>query len=168
MAQQPFFYYSPESAQNRNQFHQMPLTPLPSTPGYGPMHFQQQMVYQPAPQYISQAMLTPAASPRQHHQKPMIMLQPDMAHLLPLDTECNYRYLPATPTLSSTGSFSSIESPRSASAMMPTPVNDYFGQTLEGVKQGCEEEVFSEILNTNEWASVQSPPLTPGTKQFTT
>jgi hypothetical protein len=47
---------------------------------------------------------------------------------------------------------------------LPTPVLPFFaGEGIEGVKQGCEEEVFSEILAPGaQWPGSASPPMTPG------
>jgi hypothetical protein len=37
----------------------------------------------------------------------------------------------------------------------------FSGEGIEGVKQGCEEEVFSEILAGGDWQRSASPPMTP-------
>jgi hypothetical protein len=34
--------------------------------------------------------------------------------------------------------------------------------SLQGVKTGCEDEVFSEILSGDNWSNAISPPMTPG------
>ena len=151
------------------------MATLPSSPEYA-MPYQQPMYQRPhsadahihyhaAPPYISQAMLTPAASPRPQYYKPTIFVQQDMPGLMPLDTDC-HNYYPATPTLSASGSFSSVDSP--PSAYLPTPVNGvFFGhqQNLTGyqaVKEGCESEVFSEVLAAGNWnVRPGSPPMTP-------
>ena len=115
--------------------------------------------------YHPHAMLTPAASPRPQHYKPTIMLQQEFHGLKPLDTEC-YGYLPATPTLSASGSFSSVDSPPSTADVLPTPVNNVFFPRphagFQAVKQGCEEEVFTEVLAGGDWTTRPgSPPMTP-------
>ena len=38
---------------------------------------------------------------------------------------------------------------------------------IEGVKEGCEGDVQSEILAGGDWTRCCSPPLTPGTFYFT-
>lgn len=108
--------------------------------------------------YASQ-MMTPVASPQPMYQKPAILIQPqDSPYLHPIDTD--YSFSPATPPLSSCASNTS--SPSSCD-VLPTPLHDMFpGEGMEGVKQGCEGEVFSEILSAGlEWRST-TPPMTPG------
>lgn len=93
------------------------------------------------------------------YQKPAIFVHPqDSPFLQTLDTDF---YAPATPPLSSCGS--NISSPLSSYDLLPTPVNAFFpGESIEGVKQGCEGEVFAELLSTGaEWRST-TPPMTPG------
>ncbi|KAF2090502.1 hypothetical protein K490DRAFT_34850 [Saccharata proteae CBS 121410] len=181
MGQSPFFYYNPDpSPENRQHGHFTPHPhglPCPSQPHLGstpePLNLYQssvvygrptssnsQMGYQSRPMYANQAMLTPLASPQPIHQKPTILIQQDPNFLLPLDTDCNdFRFAPATPPLSSTGSIAG--SPPSTCDLLPTPVNGaFFGEGIEGVKHGCEEEVFSEILAGGEFRSA-SPPMTP-------
>lgn len=168
--QSPFYYYQPEAEKTRtyNQYSNMPQQqmdyfsqPLSSNIIYSrPSSAAPQMLYQP--QYISHAMLTPAASPRAMDQKPTILVQQEMPFLMSMDGECGeYKYGPATPTLSATGSYSSVDSPQSAYPLLPTPGNDMF-LSFDGIKNGCEEEMFSEVINGNEWSKSGSPPLTPG------
>jgi hypothetical protein len=50
--------------------------------------------------------------------------------------------------------------------MMPTPINGVFFSRpimagFPAVKEGCEEEVFSEVLTGGDWARPGSPPMTP-------
>lgn len=192
MGHQPaFFYYNPDpSSDNRQhghwtshpqQPHGLPLATFPSTPTeyMAPQYQQQQMYQRPhsagahvqqpqaKPAYISQAMLTPDASPRAMNQKPTILVQQDVPNLMPLNTDC-HSYYPATPALSASGSFSSIDSPPSSINMLPTPMNNsaFFGSQqyntgFHAVKEGCEEEVFSEVLAGGDWARPGSPPMTP-------
>ncbi|KAF7846159.1 hypothetical protein BT93_L5085 [Corymbia citriodora subsp. variegata] len=102
-------------------------------------------------------MLTPAASPQPLQQKPTILVQQDMPCMLSLDTDfSNYRYGPATPTLSSNGS-----SPQSAYPLLPTPAADMFLGSFDSVKEGCEEELFADVLNGGAFAKSSSPPTTP-------
>ncbi|QIW97140.1 hypothetical protein AMS68_002658 [Peltaster fructicola] len=176
MAQSPFFYYTPDPSPETRQHghftphpHGLPMNVVPTSPEYV-MPYQQSifprsdsahapmpLVYQPA--FVSHAMLTPVASPRAHN-KPTILLHQDM--LMPLDTDCR-AYFPATPTLSATGSFSSVSSP--PSDMLPTPVSAIIapkpGFAFPAVKEGCEEEVFSEVLAGGDWIRPGSPPMTP-------
>ena len=183
MGHSPFFYYNPDrSSENRPHGHftphphGLPMAILPSTPEHL-MPYQQptyhrphsadaQMYYHPTPAYISQAMLTPVASPRAHHYKPTILVQQDMPGLMPLNTDCRGPH-PATPTLSTAGSFSSVSSPPSSVDMLPTPVNGMFIPkptltSFSAVKEGCEEEVFSEVLAGGDWTTRPgSPPMTP-------
>lgn len=140
--------------------YQQPMYQRPHSAG-AQMHY-----HHPAPAYISQAMLTPVASPRAQHYKPTILVQQDMHALMPLDTDCR-QYFPATPTFSASGSFSSVSSPPSSVDMLPTPVNGVFFSkpvmaSFPAVKEGCEEEVFSEVLAGGDWTTRPgSPPMTP-------
>jgi len=162
--QSSFFYYNPDPQGENNRQHGH-FTPHPS----GQTTFQPQNMYfqrpssahshisYPQTAYASQ-MLTPVASPQPMYQKPTILIQPqDSPFLRPIDTD--FSYAPATPPLSSTGS---VSSPPSVCDILPTPVNGFFlGESIEGVKQGCEEEVFSELLSAGiEWRSA-TPPMTP-------
>jgi len=163
--QSPFFYYNPDP-QGENTRQHGHFTPHPS----GQATFQaQNMYYQrptsacsqmsyPQTAYANQ-MLTPVASPQPMYQKPTILIQPqDSPYLHPIDTD--YSFSPATPPLSSCGSNTS--SPPSTCDVLPTPLHDMFSaEGIEGVKQGCEGEVFSELLSAGlEWRSA-SPPMTP-------
>ena len=118
--------------------------------------------YQHAPAYMSQAMLTPVASPRAQHHKPQFLVQQQFHGLGPIDTECRF---PATPTLSASGSFSSVSSPPSTADIIPTPVTGVFFQQprpgFYAVKQGCEDDVFQEVLAGGDWTHPGSPPMTP-------
>lgn len=119
-----------------------------------------------APAYISQAMLTPVASPRAQHHKPGLMFHSEHHHLMPLNTKCD-SYFPTTPALSASGSFSSVSTPPATAGYLPTPVHGVFFPKpihpigLPAVKQGCEEEVFSEVLAAGDWTRPGSPPMTP-------
>ncbi|KAK8177335.1 hypothetical protein IWX90DRAFT_15522 [Phyllosticta citrichinensis] len=180
MGQSPFFYYNPDpSSETRQHGH---FTPHP----YGqpfPSQFQlgstpdnmiptSNMCYgRPSSSSSSQStcmstmsrpyhgqMMTPVASPQPMHQKPTLLMTQD-SYFGGLDADFDFRFAPATPPLSSSGS--AISSPPSMYDPLPTPVNGSFCEGLEGVKQGCEEEVFSEILAGGEWTRSQSPPMTP-------
>ena len=175
MAQSPFFYYNPEQGADHRQ-HGL-FTPHPSTvaPSTQWQRFQQmypqemigQQERQCSPQmymngYALQQTLTPIASPRPLYQKPSMIF--GEGHPLSLDTECGdhdgYMY-PATPPLSISGS--AISSPPMSSGVLPTPTAPYFfSENLEGVKEGCEGEVKSEILAGGDWTRCGSPPMTPG------
>lgn len=168
MSQSHFFYYNPDPNSDNARQHGH-FTPHPS--GKQQHTFQpQNMVFQRPSSSNSQAsyphtvyanqMLTPVASPQPMYQKPTILIQPqDSPYLHPLETD--FSFAPATPPLSSSGS--NISSPPSSCDVLPTPIFASFpGEGIEGVKQGCEGEVFSEILASGvEWRSA-SPPMTPG------
>ena len=86
-----------------------------------------------------------------------------------VNTEC-HSYYPATPTLSaSSGSFSSASTPPTTCGIQPTPIDGqgvFFAKpqmvAYPAVKQGCEEEVFSEVLAGGDWSTRPgSPPMTP-------
>jgi 5-methylcytosine-specific restriction endonuclease McrA len=177
MAQSQFYYYTPDNREAQNvQFHpqqrHLSAAAMHPSPEYM-MHYQQpvyqqrpqsagpQMQYAQQPAYISHAMLTPDASPHAHHHKPTIMLQQSPPAMMPIDTSCT-SYFPATPTLSASGSFSTVDTP--ASGMMAAPMNGVFFNNpmmaaFPAVKEGCEEEVFSEVLAGGDWSG--SPPMTP-------
>lgn len=152
--QSPMYYYTPEkqqqqihynshmASQNMDYFSQPISSHILYSQRSTPVYQQQQ------PQYISHAMLTPAASPRPMDQKPTIMLQQDMM----FDSDC---YGPATPTLSAT-SFNSADSPQSSYPVLHTPANDMHMNPFEALKSNCEEDMFGE------WTQSGSPPLTPG------
>jgi 5-methylcytosine-specific restriction endonuclease McrA len=175
--QQQFYYYAPDARETQNmhfeQQRHMSAAAIHSHPEYM-MSYQQpiyqqrpqsagpQMQYAQQPAYISHAMLTPDASPHAHHHKPTIMLQQSPPAMMPIDTNC-HSYFPATPTLSASGSFSTVDSPPS-SGMMAAPSNGVFFNNpmmsaYPAVKEGCEEEVFSEVLAGGDWTG--SPPMTP-------
>jgi len=182
VGQSPFFYYNPDPSPENRQHghftphpHGTPYTSIPQTfsqdilPSYAPNIIHQRpasadshLAFQPRSAPASQAPLTPVASPQPMYQKPTIFIQQDSPYLFPLDTDCSdMRFVPSTPPLSSSGS--AISSPPSTYDVLPTPVSNNFfvGECLEGVKQGCEEEVFSEILASGHWTRSTSPPLTP-------
>jgi len=186
MGQSPFFYYNPEpSPDNRHHGHftphhphphALPMAIVPSSPEHM-MHFQQPFYHRPhsagSPIYYQQPqqpiygpMLTPDASPRQRL-KPAFLVPTEQHMLLPLDTDCQNHY-PATPTLSASGSFSSASTPPSTCDIIPTPISGqgvFFAKPQmvmqPVVKQGCEEEVFSEVLAGGDWTRPGSPPMTP-------
>ena len=175
--QAPFFYYNPDpNSENRQHGH---FTPHPhglpmSAAGQDAVaiyttHMYQRpssscspVAYQQMPPHYAAQMMTPVQSPQPVYQKPTILVQQDSPYLYPIDTDC---HAPATPPLSSSGS--AISSPPSTADILPTPVNGCFGvQSFDGIKAGCEDEVFSEILAGEDWTRSTSPPLTPG-KPFT-
>jgi hypothetical protein len=163
MAQQQFYYYTPDNREAQNvQFHPQQRQMSAAYPNTEYMY--QQPIYQPRPQsagpqmqyaqqpaaYISHAMLTPDASPHAHHQKPTILLQQQSPPaMMPIDTSCT-SYFPATPTLSASGSFSAPMN----SVFFNNPMMSSFP-----IREGCESEVFTEVLAGGEWAG--SPPMTP-------
>jgi hypothetical protein len=170
VGQSHFFYYNPDNTEKNTRQHghftAHPSGQSPQT--FAPQHFviqrpsssNSQAAY-PQMAYANQ-MLTPVASPQPMYQKPAILFQgQDSPFLHPIDTDfSDIRFAPATPPLSSCAS--NISSPPSSCDFLPTPVNAFFpGEGIEGVKQGCETEVFSEILAAGaEWRSA-SPPMTP-------
>lgn len=178
--QSPFFYYNPDpNPENRQHGHftphphglpySVPMQQQPFQDAFPVYHsnlmYQQvpancvQGNYQPAPSYAPQPLITPVASPQPMYQKPTILVQQGSPYLLPLDTDC---YAPATPPFSSASS--AVSSPPSSCGLLPTPVNSAFlgFEGLEGVKEGCEEEVCTEILAGGDWSRSTSPPMTPG------
>ncbi|KAJ9645378.1 hypothetical protein H2199_003386 [Coniosporium tulheliwenetii] len=167
------FYYNPDPNSDNRQHghfsphpHGLPYTGqqevYSSTMSYQQPSAECQAVY-PAPVgYAPQAMLTPVASPQPMYQKPTILIQQDSPYLFPIDTNCSdLRFAPSTPPLSSTDSAAS--SPPMSCDILQTPINGPFFacQAIEGVKQGCEEEVLSEILGAGDWSRSASPPMTP-------
>lgn len=183
MGHAPFFYYNPDPANEHRPHghftphpHGLPMAVLPSSPEHlipyqhhPPMYHRphsagQQYAYHHAPAYVSRAMLTPAASPRPQYQKPPMYLPHDMG-MVRLNTECQ-SYFPATPTLSA--SSGSSNTPPSSSGLVPTPVSGVFFPAhahahhgFQAVKEGCEEEVFTEVLAAGDWTRPGSPPMTP-------
>ncbi|KAL1959719.1 hypothetical protein VTO42DRAFT_1305 [Malbranchea cinnamomea] len=184
----PFFYYNPDPHAAHGQHGYFSTHPSESqmvnhhTPVYAhnqcPQHQQQHqqvshnafdntdetghVVVSLAPNNIPT--LSPTASPRPLHIKPSILLQQDAPGFLSLDTSClgpNFHGFPATPPLSTSGS--TISSPPSSCVALRTPVNGgYFRlESIEGVKEGCEGDVESEILANCDWTRSNSPPLTP-------
>lgn len=191
MNQSPFFYYQPEATDQRHHGHFSP-DPSSIATGNQYQRFQQQQMYpsemlmQPqlmplqsmpcmsSPQsYIrphvafpQQLQSTPMSSPRPMFQKSSYTFQQN-GQPLALDTDCAnssdpYNMYPATPPLSVSGS---LNSPPMSCGVLPTPTNgNFYGlENIEGVKEGCEGDVHSEILAGGDWTRCGTPPLTPGT-----
>ena len=187
LGQSPFFYYNPEPG-HREHGH-FSSHPSAAQDGvqmqqYHQQMYQQEMMmrgqshiyarpssagsqfYLPSkPSLPTQPIITPMVSPRPLPQKPAFLYQQDGLPLS-LDTECGapdlYVY-PSTPPLSVSGS--AISSPPSTCGILPTPTTGAFFtlENIEGVKEGCEGDVQSEILAGGDWTRSCSPPLTPGT-----
>ena len=180
-----FFYYSPDfNADHRQHRH---FSPHP-TAVQDDVQFQQQgyqqdviqgqtqrmyprrmssgspIYLQSKPPHAIQPNFITMASPRPMHQRPSFLGHEEGQHLS-VDTECGtpdvYVY-PSTPPLSVSGS--SISSPPSTCSVLPTPVSGqlFTLENIEGVKEGCEGDVKSEILAGGDWTRSCSPPLTPG------
>lgn len=187
MAQSPFFYYNPEQSADSRQ-HGL-FSPHPSTlvSASQLQRFQQSMYPQELMskhQHQQQAQIGRKHSPfkshihvapllsqplvpvpsRPLHQKPA-MIFTEGCHLS-LDTECadaEGGMYPTTPPLSISDSTTSSPPMTSGVALTPTdPV--FFAENMEGVKEGCEVDVKSEILAGESWARCGSPALTPGKK----
>lgn len=189
--QSPFYYYTPDpDPQQRHHGHFTSQHPADmqainsnvQIPAYQHQHQHQQM-----PGYAPNGMNMPANNQMQHmhgnatmrmapatmvpqeaHVKPSIVVQQEQqqpsAAQLHLDTKFHgseaYGF-PSTPPLSTSGS--TISSPPSSCGVLPTPVDGCFpSEKVEGVKEGCEGEVQSEILANVEWSRCNSPPMTPG------
>ncbi|KAJ5895095.1 hypothetical protein N7495_006786 [Penicillium taxi] len=109
--------------------------------------------------------MTPIASPQPSQMKPSIIVQQDSPSLMPIDTRFLAHHemyaFPTTPPLSSSGG--SISSPPSVNGALLTPINESFFafEKVEGVKEGCETGVHTEILANPEWSRCDSPPMTP-------
>ncbi|KAI9712996.1 MAG: hypothetical protein M1828_001470 [Chrysothrix sp. TS-e1954] len=170
MIQSPFFYYTPDPQPDQRQhghwtsYPQQPqfqgsMGYFAMQPSYqyhaGPASAPSGLMYaQPSFQHI---IPTPLASPQPIHHRPTILIEKQSPRLHALDTDCG----PATPPLSMSGS--TVSSPPSSCGMLPTPVNGASPapENLIGVKQGCESEVFAEILAGGDFTRSSSPPLTP-------
>ncbi|KAJ5222345.1 C2H2 finger domain transcription factor sebA [Penicillium citrinum] len=149
---------------------------------YGQMQYQQsraseqQPIYHPQPVMNMHQMattnafrgaainMTPIASPQPSQMKPAILVQQGSPGLMPLDTRfigADMYTFPSTPPLSASGS--SISSPPSANGTLHTPLTDTFFsfEKVEGVKEGCETDVHTEILANPDWSRSDSPPMTP-------
>ncbi|EEP77612.1 predicted protein [Uncinocarpus reesii 1704] len=185
--QSSFFYYNPDPDAHAGQhgyFSTHPAEmhaatgnrPVFTHDQYCAQHPQQiqehhsHMLHQPGPmQHMApktflndEMMLSPSVSPRPLHIKPSILLHGSPG-LVPIDTNCitDFHTFPSTPPLSTSGS--TISSPPSSCGMLQTPVNGSFYrfESIEGVKEGCEGDVKSEILANGDWTRSNSPPLTP-------
>ena len=184
LASSPFFYYNPDqqghfshlpstvpSSNQLHHFHQQMYVPeMMAQPQYAmqrPISSDPPMYMQPT-SFPLQSAIPPMASPRPMYQKSLFLFQGD-GHTLSLDTECGvndgYNY-PATPPLSISGS--AISSPPMSCGLLPTPMTSTFFniENIEGVKEGCEGEVTSEILAGGNWSRGGSPLLTPGKFYF--
>ncbi|KAJ5633662.1 C2H2 finger domain transcription factor sebA [Penicillium herquei] len=172
---QPSFAYYPDSTQQQGHY-----TSQPSDMWYAQSQFQnraaEQQIYQAQPMMNMHQMattnafrgatmnMTPIASPQPSHMKPSIIVQQGSPVLMPLDTRFLSHEMyafPSTPPLSSSGS--TISSPPSANGTLHTPINDsFFGfEKVEGVKEGCETDVHTELLANHDWSRADSPPMTP-------
>ncbi|KAL4946626.1 hypothetical protein BDV06DRAFT_181976 [Aspergillus oleicola] len=107
--------------------------------------------------------MTPIASPQPSNFKAAFAAQGSPA-LMPIDTRFlshDYYSFPSTPPLSTSGS--SVSSPPSSIGSLHTPLNENFFtlEKVEGVKEGCEEDVHAEILANVDWQRSASPAMTP-------
>jgi hypothetical protein len=176
VGQSPFFYYTPDpNPENRQHGHftqqprGLPVPHLLPSQGQDAVALYSQrpstacsQAHAAMAQYTHRGIMTPVQSPQPMYQKPQILVHEQEQYLFPLDTDC---YAPSTPSLSSSGS--AVSSPPSSAEILPTPLNGHFMvHCLEGVKTGCEEEVFSDILANDNWANAVSPPMTPGMLLF--
>ena len=179
MGQPSFFYYNPEpNIDNRQHglFSQHPsaahcdlLThkfPQPFHCTGMMVHSQQPMMYPqipiPSPQMHQKPVL---ASPQPLHQKPAF-LGISENQSLSVDTNCctpDVCVYPSTPPLSVSGSATSSPPPTCGVVLTPGPQSYMDRGNIEGVKQGCEGDVKSEILAGGDWSRFCSPPLTPST-----
>lgn len=174
---QPSFAYYPDSTSQQGHYTSQPQ----DIPYYGQMQYPgQQCAEQPI--YSAQSVMnmhqmattnafrgaamsmTPIASPQPSQMKPAIFVQQGSPALMPIDTRfinAELYAFPSTPPLSSSGS--SISSPPSANGTLHTPINDCFFafEKVEGVKEGCETDVHTEILANPDWSRGDSPPMTP-------
>ncbi|KAJ5175099.1 C2H2 finger domain transcription factor sebA [Penicillium canariense] len=173
---QPSFAYYPDSTSQQGHYTSQPQ----DVPYYGQMQYAQHGAEQPI--YSTQPVMnmhqmattnafrgaamsmTPIASPQPSQMKPAIFVQQGSPALMPLDTRfinADLYAFPTTPPLSSSGS--SISSPPSANGTLHTPINDGFFtfEKVEGVKEGCETDVHTEILANPDWSRADSPPMTP-------
>lgn len=184
VSESPFFYYNPDSKpEHRHHGHFSPHPQLQSYHVPFPqrqsqdliMPFPSHLLYQrPASSdchvstyqsvsYVPESIMTPAASPRSVYPKPAVFVHSDSPYVQPLETDFrNFHCSPATPPFSTSGS--STNSPPSTYGVLSSSVNPAFFpvEGLKGVKQGCEGEVFTEILAGAEWARQGSPPMSPG------
>lgn len=187
--QSPFFYYNPETSTEHRQHGFFSTQPKASTDSSQMQLFQQHMYQQEMmmqeqssmlytgpsatgsqgflpskPAYASHPSVSMVASPQPMQQKAAFLHQHDGLPLT-LDTECgtpDVHIYPSTPPLSVSGS--TVSSPPSTCGLLPTPgTGPIFAlDNIEGVKEGCEGDVQSEILAGGEWTRCCSPPLTPG------
>jgi hypothetical protein len=189
LGQSPFFYYKPEKSSEHR--HHGSFSPPPTTHAdvspvqyFQPQLYNQtmmtlghsQMIYRrpsaidpqdylpSRPIYDMHSSMTIMASPQPTQQKAAFLYQHNGLPLT-LDTECgtpDVHIYPSTPPLSVSGS--SVSSPPSSCGPVPTPLSGPFFalENIEGVKEGCEGDVQSEILAGGEWTRCCSPPLTPG------
>ncbi|KAL4960406.1 putative C2H2 transcription factor (Seb1) [Aspergillus stella-maris] len=107
--------------------------------------------------------MIPIASPQPSNFKAALAVQGSPA-LMPIDTRFvshDYYSFPSTPPLSTAGS--SVSSPPSSIGSLHTPLNENFFtlEKVEGVKEGCEEDVHAEILANVDWQHSASPAMTP-------
>ncbi|RHZ57696.1 putative C2H2 transcription factor (Seb1) [Aspergillus thermomutatus] len=182
---QPSFAYYPTESQSRQQHftsHPSEMQYYGQVPPFPQQQAQQQhCMPEQQPIYAAQPVLnmhqmattnafrgalsmTPIASPQPTHLKPTIIVQQDSPVLMPLDTRFisnDFYGFPSTPPLSTSGS--TISSPPSSNGSLHTPINDCFFsfEKVEGVKEGCESDVHSELLANADWSRSDSPPLTP-------
>lgn len=184
LGQSPFFYYNPEISTEHRQHGLFSSQPNPTSDPSQMQLFQQHMYQQemmmqeqshmmyagsqgylpPKSAFAMHSSMAPMASPRPVQQKAAFLYQHDGLPLT-LDTECgtpDVHLYPSTPPLSVSGS--TISSPPSTCGLLPTPATGacYGLENIEGVKEGCEGDVQSEILAGGEWTRCCSPPLTPG------
>jgi C2H2 transcription facotor len=180
--QQPgFLYYNPDpTGENTRQFghftpqpHGQPRQQAQSAQSAQPTHALEQLesfsqfgaqVSYPVHTYAGHT-LRPVA-PQPMPQRPTILVQDQATpYLPPLDTDWELQFPPATPPLSSSSS-SVCYSPPSTYDNLLTPVNgaeEHVVGKIEGVKEGCEDGVCSELLAAgHEWGRAGSPPMNPG------
>lgn len=181
---QPQFAYYPTESQPRQQYAGHPsemqyygqVSPFPHAQQQPP---QQHCVPEQQPIYSAPAVLnmhqmattnafrgamnmTTIASPQPSNFKSSLAVQGSPA-LMPIDTRFvgnEYYAFPSTPPLSAAGS--SVSSPPSSNGNLHTPIDSFFTlEKVEGVKEGCEGEVHTEILANVDWQRSASPAMTP-------